>query len=183
LCIAGGAWLLSETAAIRTRVATLEAERRGFEVREQNLRQRLGEEQTRAAAIAAQNRSPSEAPPEPTRAPLVASLVLVPGLSRAETRVERLVLSPSMQIARIEIQLDSRDDYPRFRAELRTRRGEEVLSRSNLVRRKSGPGFAVTLDVPASALAVGDYELALTGIAADRSSQDVGYYYFAVQKR
>ena len=148
-------------------------------LREQSLRQRLSEEQSRAAALAAQNRQPSEA----ARAPLVASLVLMPGLSRAQTRVEQLVLSPSVQIARIEIELESRDDYPRFRAELRTRRGEEVLSRSNLVRRKSGPGFTVSVDVPASALAVGDYELALKGIAADHTSQDVGYYYFGVQRR
>jgi len=179
ICIAGGAWLVSETAAIRSRVASLEAERRAFEVREQSLRQRLTEEQSRAAALAAQNRPA----PEAARAPIVASLVLVPGLSRAQTRVERLVLSPSVQIARIEIQLESRDDFPRFRAELRTRRGEDVLARSNLVRRKSGPGFAVSVDVPASALAVGDYELALKGIAADHTSQDIGYYYFGVQTR
>jgi hypothetical protein len=179
ICIAGGAWLVSENAAIRSRVAALEAERRDSDLREQSLRQRLSEEQSRAAALSAQNRQPSEA----ARAPLVASLVLMPGLSRAQTRVEQLVLSPSVQIARIEIELESRDDYPRFRAELRTRRGEEVLSRSNLVRRKSGPGFAVSVDVPASALAVGDYELALKGIAADHTSQDVGYYYFGVQRR
>ena len=160
-------------------MAALEAERRDFELREQSLRQRISEEQSRAAALSAQNRQPSEA----ARMPLVASLVLMPGLSRAQTRVEQLVLSPSVQIARIEIELESRDDYPRFRAELRTRRGEEVLSRSNLVRQKSGPGFAVSIDVPASALAVGDYELALKGITTDRTSQDVGYYYFEVQRR
>jgi hypothetical protein len=177
--IIGGAWLVSENAASRSRVAALEAERHDFAVREQRLRQQLSEERSRAAALAAQNRQPSEAAP----APLVASLLLVPGLSRAETRVEQLVLSPSAQIARIEIEVESRDDYPRFRAELRTRRGDEVLSRSNLVRRKSGPGFAVSLDVPASALAVGDYELALKGIAADHTSQDIGYYYFGVQRR
>jgi hypothetical protein len=183
ICAAGGAWLTSENAAMRSRLATLEAERRGLETREQSLRQRLSEEQTRAAALAAQNPPPSVAPSEATRAPLIASLILVPGLSRGETQVERLVLGPSVQIARIEIQLDSRDDYPRFRAELRTRRGEEVLSRSNLVRREFGTGFAISIDVPASALAAGDYELALKGIAVDRSSQDVGYYYFAVQRR
>jgi hypothetical protein len=179
ICIAGGAWLVSENAAIRSRVTALEAERRDLELREQSLRQRLSEEQSRAAALSAQNRQPSEA----ARAPLVASLVLVPGLSRAQTSVEQLVLDPSVQIARIEIELESRDDYPRFRAELRTRRGEEVLSRSNLVKRKSGSGFAVSVDVPASALAVGDYELALKGIAADQTSQDIGYYYFGVQRR
>jgi hypothetical protein len=179
ICIAGGAWLVYENAAARSRVAALEAERRDFEMREQSLRQQLSEEQGRAAALAAQNQEP----PEPTRAPLVASLVLVPGVSRAQTPVERLVLSPSVQVARLEIQLEARDDYPRFRAELRARGGEEVLSRGNLVRRKSGPGFAVSVDVPASALAVGDYELAIQGIAADRTSQDVGYYYFGVQRR
>lgn len=179
LWIVGGAWLVSENAAIRSRVAALEAERRDFDRREQSLRQRLSEEQSRAAALSAQNRQPSEA----ARAPLVASLVLMPGLSRAQTRVEQLVLSPSVQIARIEIELDSRDDYPRFRAELRTRRGEELMSRSNLVRRKSGPGFTVSVDLPASALAAGDYELALKGITADHTSQDVGYYYFGVQRR
>jgi hypothetical protein len=51
-------------------------------LREQSLRQQLGEEQTRAAALATQNRQPSEA----ARAPLVAALVLVPGLSRAQAR-------------------------------------------------------------------------------------------------
>jgi hypothetical protein len=179
VCVAGGAWLVSENAASRSRVATLEAERRGFETREQRLRQQLGEEQARAAALAAQNRPPADA----DRAPLIASLVLVPGLPRAQTQVARLALSPSAQIARIEIQLEPRDDYPRFRAELRTKSGEEVLSRSNLERRKSGPGFVVAIDVPASALAAGDYEMALKGITADRTSQDVGYYYFAVQRR
>jgi hypothetical protein len=103
--------------------------------------------------------------------------------SSCSINVRSSAANPSVQIARIEIQLDSRDDYPRFRAELRTRRGDEVLSRGNLVRRKSGPGFAVAVDVPASALAAGDYELALKGIAADHSSQDVGYYYFGVQRR
>ena len=182
ICVVGGAWLYSENAAMRSRIVALDAERRGFQVREQNLRRRLKEEESRTAALTAQSPPLSEAPSEATRAPLVASLILAPGLSRGEARVERLVLSPSVQIARIEIQLDSRDDYPRFRAELRTRRGEEVLSRSNLVGRKSGPGFAVAVDVPATALAVGDYELALKGIAADHSSQDVGYYYFGVQR-
>jgi len=179
LCITAGSWLVSENAAIRSRVAGLEAERRDFEVREDSLRQRLREEQTRAAALATQNQHASEAP----RAPLIASLALVPGLSRGQARIERLVLDPSVQIARIEIQLESGDDYPRFRAELRTRKGEEVLSRGNLASRKSGSGFVVSFDVPATALAVGDYELALKGIAADHSSQDVGYYYFAVRQR
>jgi hypothetical protein len=75
--------------------------------------------------------------------------------------------------------MTTRDSAPSFARGAATR---SCLA-GNLVRRKSGPGFAVCVDVPASALAVGDYELALKGIAADRTSQDVGYYYFGVQKR
>jgi anti-sigma factor RsiW len=178
IVVAAGAWLVSENAASRSRVASLEVERRGFEAREQSLRQQLSEEQTRSAALAAQKPSPSEA----DRAPLIASLVLLPGLSRSQARVEQLVLSPGAQIARIEIQIEPRDDFPRFRAELRTKSGDEVLSQGNLAKRKSGSGFAVSIDVPASVLVVGEYEMALKGIAADRTTQDVGFYYFAVQR-
>ena len=179
MVVAGGAWLVSENAASRSRVAALEGERRDFEAREQRLRQQLSEEQARSAALAAQNRSPSEA----DRAPLIASLVLLPGVSRSQSRVEQLVLSPSAQIARIEIQLEPRDDFPRFRAELRTKGGDEVLSQGNLQKRKSASGFTVSIDVPATALVGGEYEIALKGLAADRTSQDVGFYYFAVQRR
>ncbi len=85
-------------------------------------------------------------------------------------------------VAHIEIQLEPRDDYPRFRAELRTLSGEEVLIRGSLPRRAGTAGYTVSLDVPASALAMGQYELALKGILNDQSTQDIGYYYFSVQK-
>ena len=126
-------------------MAALEAQRRDLEVREQRLRRELGEEKGRAASLAADPQS-SEA----ARTPVVASLVLLPGLSRAETRVEQLFLSPSAQIAHIEIQLEARDDYPRFRAELRTRSGDEILARGNLIKRRTGAGNVVSFDVPAS---------------------------------
>jgi methionine-rich copper-binding protein CopC len=114
--------------------------------------------------------------------PAVVALTLFPGVSRAETRVEHLVLPPSAQIAQIAIQLEARDDYPRYRAELRTRRGEDVLTQGNLTRRRTGTGYAVAFDVPTSALASGEYELSLKGIAGDGAVVDIGYYYFSVRK-
>jgi hypothetical protein len=180
LCFAGATWLTVQNASIRSQVGALEAQRREGESRERSLRQQLDEERGRAGAIAAQ--VPNQAPPNEKTSPLVASLVLVPGLSRAESRVERLVLNSSAQIARIEIQLEARDEYPRYRAELSKRNGEEVLARSNLSRRRAAAGFVVAFDVPASALAIGDYELALKGGTGDESS-DIGYFYFHVQKQ
>src|SRR5262249_7769373 len=116
ICVAGVAWLALQNAAMRSRMVALEAQRRESELRERALRSQVDAQQTRS--------TPSQ--------PVLASLILPPGLSRAENRVEQLVLSPAVQIAHIEIQLEPRDDYPRFRAELRTRGGEELLTRNNL---------------------------------------------------
>jgi hypothetical protein len=113
----------------------------------------------------------------------VASLVFLPGLTRAENRVEQLHLSASVQIVHVEIQLEPRDDYPRFRAELHTRSGKEILTEDNLSSHRTDADYSVTFDVPATMLAAGQYELALKGIPDNQSVQDIGYYYFNVHKQ
>jgi hypothetical protein len=179
ICIAAPSWLIFQNAAMRSRVAVLESQRRELETNEQGLRRQLSEEENRSGALAAELQ---QQPPR-SKAPVIASLVLLSGVSRAETRIEQLVLNPSAQIAHIEIQLEARDDYRRFRAELRTRRGEEVLTRNNLPRRRASAGYGISFDVPASALSVGEYELALKGVAGDQTAVDIGYYYFGVRKQ
>jgi hypothetical protein len=174
---AGASWLLVENRAIRSRVAALETERRDLETREEQLRRQLGEEQDRASKVAAELQKPPS-----VSAPVVASLVLLPGLSRAETGRAQLTLNPSAQLARIEIVLEPRDDYPRYSSEIRTRSGEEVLSRGNLRRRRTAAGDVASFDVPTSALDSGEYELTLKGVASDGRAQDLGYYYFRVQR-
>ena len=178
LCIAGTSWLMYQNAAMRLHIANLETHRRDLETQEQTLRRQLAEEQTRPANSAAGQQQQQSALPA-----AVASLVLFPGLSRAATQVERLVLTPTTQMARIEIQLEDRDDYPRFRAELRTRRGEEVLTRGNLTRRRVAAGYSVAFEVPASALTAGGYELSLKGVAGDGNVVDIAYHYFSVRKQ
>lgn len=170
ICLAGISWLMFDTMASRSHVAVLEAERLALELREETLKRQLREKQ-----------QPSQTA-ELSGAPLIASLILPPGVSRAQTRIERLVLSPSSQIARIEMQIESRDNFPRFRAELRTGKGGEILTASNLVRRQVGAGYVVSFDVPASALQSGEYEIALKGVSTNRTGEDIGYYYFIVRK-
>jgi hypothetical protein len=181
LFVLGASWLVFANTSMRAHVAALESQGRDLQAQTEQLRRQLGEEQTRAGSLAAQLQQQTPASGGPT--PLVASLVLLPGLSRAETRREQLALSPATQIAHIEIQLEPRDDYPRFRAELRTLSGEEVLIRGNLPRRRAAAGYTVSFDVPASALPPDQYELALKGMLNDQSVQDVGFYYFNVQKQ
>src|SRR5262249_52880333 len=100
ISVAGASWLILENRAMRTRVAALETERRDIETREEGLRRQLGEEQARTGSLAAElQKQPS------VGAPPVASLVLLPGLSRAETGRTQLLLNPSAQLAHVEIVL------------------------------------------------------------------------------
>lgn len=180
VCVVGVCWLIAQNVATRSQIAKLETERRELGIREKELQRRLAEEQARAGKLSAQlEKLPS---PAGTAGP-VASLVLLPGLSRSQVLPERVVLNSSTQLLRIEVQVEARDAYPAFRAELRTRSGDEVLTRGNLRRRRIGAAYAVAFDAPASAFGVGEYELALKGVAADGSADDVGYYYFSVQQR
>src|SRR5262245_33587014 len=171
IALAGASWLVIENRAVRSRISALETERRDFEAREAALRRQVSEQENRAATLAEEIRKR----PSPT-VPAVASLVLLPGLSRAETSRAQLAVNPLEQLARIEILVEARDDYPRFTTELRTRRGEEVLIRSNLSRGRTAAGYVVSFDVPTSALNASEYELALKGVTSDGRTQDVGYY-------
>jgi hypothetical protein len=175
-CLVGGFWLIYQNTAMRSQISALESRRRELETQRQRLERQLGAEQSRALSP----KAPDQESAGSTR--FAALLVLAPGLSRSEARTEELVLRPSTTIAHIRIQLEPRDDYPHFRAELRTRRGDEVVTAGNLVRRQTSAGYTVSFDVPASALAPGDYELALKGTGASQGLTDIGFYYFRVRK-
>jgi len=168
----GGSWLVFQNIAMRSRLASLEAQRRALEIREQGLRNEL--------AVRSQRQ---QSPALGSASPAIASLVFVPGLTRAGAQVEQLRLNPAVQIAHVEIQLEPRDDYPRFRAELHTRGGNEILTQDSLLKRRTNTGYSVTFDVPASALPDGQCELALKGILDNHTVQDIGYYYFSVRRK
>jgi len=167
IAAAGVGWLAVENAGMRSQLAALESRSRQLQARSETAERLLSAERSRA------DRSGKAAP-------AIASLFLLPGLTRAETSRTQLVIPPAAQLARIEIQLEARDAYPRFRAELRTLGGLEVLTRGNLAPRQSAAGPSVSFEVPASALSAGDYELALKGISPDQTAQELGYYYFRV---
>lgn len=173
LCVAGAVWLAVENTRIRSSLGMLESGQTAL------LRQ-LSDEQRRAAALADQLRRPSPAIMQP---PAIASLILLPGVSRSQTAVQQLPLQAGAQIVHIEIPLDFRDNYQSFRADLRTRGGQEILTVGNLSRQKNTAGSVVSFDVPVSILHAGGYELALKGIGRGESAQDIGFYYFNVLNR
>jgi hypothetical protein len=177
LCVVGVSWLIHQNTVMRSRISALESNRQELEAQRDRLERKVLAEQSRTISADTPDHEPAGA------GRFAASLVLVPGLSRSEARREQLVLSPSTIVAHIQIQLDPRDEYPRFRAELRGRHGDEVVTLSNLVRQQSSAGYSISFDLPAGALATGDYELTLKGIGADQSATEIAFYYFHVRRQ
>jgi hypothetical protein len=175
IVVAGATWLGLQNSALRTRIAALEARRVEVENQGQALRQHLIQQSPRIPDA-------QKAPSGPERPALLASLVFLPGATRSQTRVQQLALTSDVQLVHIEFQLEPRDDFPQYRAELRTRSGAEVLVRSSLTGRRANSAYSVSFDLPASALTTGEYELALKGLS-DSQTTDIGYYDFRVQKR
>lgn len=167
-------WQAVQSSRLRERVSELEAERVRQQQREQTLASTLKAEQARTEELNAQlQHGVMEA---------VTTLALLPGAVRDEAARPQIVVPASAQLVRMQVQLEPRDDYPQFRAELRTQRGGEILTRGNLHAQPIEGGRVVVLDVPAGALGNGDYELTLQGMRAGRKSEDVGYYHFSVRR-
>jgi hypothetical protein len=172
-CVAGISWLAIQDRDLRSQVGAVQQEKSTAVQQAEDLRRQLDEERARSAKQGTQQGTQFG----------IASLILLPGVSRAESHTVTLAVDKDAQLARIEIQLDARDEFPRFRTELRTAAGEDVLVRGNLTSRPNPGGRALTLDIPTSALTSGQYELALKGLPSKGSSKDIGFYYFNVQKK
>src|SRR5262249_3575921 len=142
--------------------------------REQTLESALAAERARADGLSSQIQH------GPTAA--IASLVLLPGALRDGSVRPEIAIAPSAQIARLELQLEPKDRYLRYRAELRRQRGEEVLTLNNLHEQRGPQGRSVMLEIPAGIVSGGEYELTLKGGAPGRPFEDIGYYRFSARK-
>jgi hypothetical protein len=168
-------WQIVQSNKLRSQIGALETERRGLQQQQQALQQSVDAEHARVEDLSAQLQRGALAS--------VTSLTLLPGVLRGETTPPQLVIPQPANIARLEIQLEPKDKYPQFRAELRTQGGEEILARSNLHEQRLSGGRAVVLEIPSSALGHGGYEVALKGITTGRQVDDIGYYRFAVRRK
>ena len=119
----------------------------------------------------------------PAPRPVIASLTLLPGLSRGGDNKPSLVLPDNARLVRLQIGIDPEEPYKNFAVELLTQAGRRVWTRENLNARNRRGARAVGLTIPATALKSGEYELRLRGVTESGSAEDVGFYYFNVRKR
>jgi anti-sigma-K factor RskA len=195
LFIAVAAWLFVETQRLRRQVNQLQAENQSG----QNLQQALEAERKRNTELNArldQEKQQREQTDEslrqltetteatnPAPPPVIASLVLLPGLSRGGDQKPSLDLSNDARLVRLQIGIDPEEQYKTFAVELRTSAGRQVWNRENLAARTRRGTRAVGLTLPATVLKPGDYELRLRGLTESGAAEDVGFYYFNVTKK
>ncbi|HWO03070.1 MAG TPA: hypothetical protein VNS63_27765 [Blastocatellia bacterium] len=118
-------------------------------------------------------------PPQPT----IFSFVLLPGLSRSGGALPKLVVPQSAGLVRLQLGLEQGDEYKSFAVELRTQAGKQIWTQDRLSAQSPRAGRLVVLSVPAKLLDAGKYEVALKGVLDGGKIEDVGYYYFEVQKK
>jgi hypothetical protein len=83
---------------------------------------------------------------------------------------------------RLQLALEG-DNYPNYRAVLRSVEGKEILDRRGLKGRSTGSGNTVTLELPAGAFPEGDFILTLSGTTSEGAAEDVHKYFLSVRKK
>ncbi len=199
LLVIGGAWLIVETLRLRSQLTQLQTQQQSQQNDRQTLERQVETARKRNEELAAQldrekqQREQSDESlrrlsetinrPDETRRPIIASLLLLPGISRSAGRQPKLALPAKATVVQLQIGIDPEEDYKSFGVELRTANGRPVWTRDNLTARNTRGGRVVRLTLPASALSSGEYELRLKGVTESGGKEDVGFYYFAVSKR
>jgi hypothetical protein len=199
LILLGGAWLIIQTLTLRSQLNRLQAQQQSQHNDRETLQGQVESERRRNEELLAQLnqekqqraqtdeslRRLTESIDRPTEAPrsIIASLILLPGISRGATTQPKLVLPPNATVARLQIGIEPEEDYKSFGVELRTAGGRPVWMRDSLTARSSRGGRSIRLTLPARALLPGEYELRLKGIPDNGPPEDVGFYYFEVMKR
>ncbi len=200
IVVIGLSWFVAESLRLRSELSELRAEQQSREREQQVLQQQIAEEQARREDLSAQLEREREAGERsqqlidelereleksatPPSQPAVVSLALWPGISRSGGARPKLVLPQDARRVRIQIGVEPEDEYQSFSAELRALGGQPVWAQGGLSARPVRAGRAVTLNLPASILKAGEYELVLKGVTGQGKTEEIGYHYFDVLKK
>ena len=190
-----GAWLVLDRIRLRSELAQLRSNQDSQLAQRQQLERNLANErQKNEELLASRGTPPTQTPtpdivpntppqtPTPT-SPSIATLALLPGMSRGGASVPQVSLARDATLLRLQIGIDPQESYQRYRVELRNGKGQQVLAQGNLIARTGRNSRNITANVPTTALANGRYELTLKGVTPTGATEDVGFYYFEIVKK
>ena len=190
-----GSWLVVDRIRLRSEIAQLRTAQESQTAQNRQLEKDLANERLQNQELMANRGTPpqqtptpeirSDSPQQPTTptSPVVVALSLLPGISRGSNSLPQLAIAKDVTLVRLQIGIDPQENYRRYRVELRTENGRQVLAQGNLLARTGSHGRSIPLSVPASDLGNGRYELTLKGITESGTTEDIGFYYFDVVKK
>ena len=159
--VVGIGFLALQNRKLGEQIATLETQRSALQSAEHDLELRLNRAQTGSGA------------------PVTMSVLLSPGVVRGAGQAKQIAVPASTQL--VELQLDPEGDrHAAYRVTLKTTAGAKVWEQTNLAPQSTPAGRMLSVWLPASALARGDYELTLEGISNGGKAELAGYYYFKI---
>jgi hypothetical protein len=109
-------------------------------------------------------------PPRAAARPVVATLLLTPGVTRSESSASELILPAKAQAAHLKLTLET-NDHARYRAVLSDENGAPVWTSGAL----KASGQIITLDIPRRFLREGDYLINLSGLTAGGNTAVASY--------
>lgn len=109
------------------------------------------------------------------------AVTLTPGVSRDAGEMKRVAIPASADGVRLRLELAS-DDYPSYRAVLRTDEGREIFTADQLKTEATSAVKVVDFSFPSRLLTNSDYQVKLRGITASGDLEEIGSYYFRVVK-
>jgi hypothetical protein len=188
LLCSGFVWQWLETRLLQEQLARAQQAQQEATRQQQALQDQLTRAQQRAAELAGQlttNPTPQQLPQASSTpaASSVFALLLTPGIVRGGAEAERAVLAPGVQRLRLQLLLDTDEQFQRYVAEVRTKGGAPVWVQRDLVPRQTRLGKSLFLNLPVDRLAAGEYEVQLQGITAEVKLELSNYYAFTVTRR
>lgn len=187
-----GSWLAVDRIRLHSELAQLRSNQDSQLAQRQQLEKDLANERLKNQELLANGGTPSPTPeispqtpsqtPKPA-SPIIATLTLLPGMSRSSALVPRVSIAKDASLLRLQVGVDPQESYQRYRVELRNEKGQQVLAQGNLAARVQHNGRSITLNVRAKLINDGRYEVALKGISGNGGTEAVGFYYFDVVKK
>jgi len=191
ILVLGGFWLFSEMRRLRSQLEQARAEQIELRRQQQERERQTAEQRARNEELSARLRD-EQADRErlqkkleqsrPLNAPIPA-FILSPGSIRGSDEPEKLILPRFARRIKLQLDLGGDDRHKKYRAEVRTTRGNLVWSQDTGAGQSTPLGKAVSLTLPANLLPNGEYELTLKGVAGPSKLEDIGFYYFNVIPR
>jgi hypothetical protein len=169
-------WLAVQTVRLQRETARLRAEQSAAS---RQLEERLAAANAKADQIAGDLARERNRPPT---APVIASVILTPGLTRSAGELPRVSVPSGAGVLRMQLDLAGAEPHPTYRVTIRTAEGNNIWSQDGLRPLPLSAGQALVLEIPSHALPRGDYEVALMAAGPTGRLAQLDTYSFSVRR-